>query len=207
MNSSWLDLQAYIRQSPAWTTVAADVGGFTVPVAVTPWATTLAVTIYRKRVHHRSLKDYQLDLFDTNDGHWEYSAVASNLGFAIRPLWHFMCGRGLQEKTLGQLKSGLAFHTVPTRAYAANSAWQQLVALAHNLLANLQIETGAACRPMTRKRTVLPRLQSVQTRRFVLFHRAAQLLHPRGRAVLRLTDNAATRGFFTNIQHALALAA
>ena len=29
-----------------------------------------------------------------------------------------------------QLK-GLAFHAVPTNAYAANSAWQQLVALAH----------------------------------------------------------------------------
>ncbi|MCX6543702.1 MAG: IS1380 family transposase [Acidobacteria bacterium] len=203
----WLDLQAYIRQASAWTRVAADVWGFTIPLAVTPWATTLAVTIYRKRVHHRSPKNYQLDLFDPNDGHWEYSAVASNLDFAIRPLWHFMCGRGLQEKTLGQLKSGLAFQTVPTQAYAANSAWQQVVTLAHNLLINFQIETGAACRRPTRKRTVLPRLQSIQTLRFVLFHRAAQLLRPAGTAVLRLTDNPATRAAFTRIEQALARAA
>jgi len=203
----WLDLQTHIRHAPSWTKVAADVWGFTIPLAVTPWATTLTVALYRKRVQHRSPKNYQLDLFDPNDGHWEYSAVASNLDFAIRPLWHFMCGRGLQEKTLGQLKSGLAFHTVPTQAYAANSAWQQLVALAHNLLINFQIETGAPCRALTRKRTVLPRLQSVQTLRFTLFHRAAQLLHPQGTAVLRLTDNAATRHAFTRITQALARAA
>lgn len=203
----WLDLQAHIRQAPAWTKVAADVWGFTVPVAVTPWATTLAVSIYRTRVQHRSPKNYQLDLFDPNDGHWEYSAVASNLDFSLRPLWHLMCGRGLQEKTLGQLKSGLAFHTVPTQAYAANSAWQQLVALAHNLLVNFQIETGAPCRRLTPKRTVLPRLQSIQTLRFVLFHRAAQLLRPAGTAVLRLTDNLATRKAFTRIENALARAA
>ena len=181
--------------------------GFTIPLAVTPWATTLAVAIYRTRVHHQSPKNYQLDLFDPNDGHWEYSAVASNLDFSIRALWHFMCGRGLQEKTLGQLKSGLAFHTVPTQAYAANSAWQQLVALAHNLLVNFQIETGAPCRPLTPKRTVLPRLQSVQTLRFILFHRAAQLVRPQGTAVLRLTDNAATRHTFSRITQALARAA
>jgi len=203
----WLDLQAHIRQGPAWTTVAPDVWGFTIRLAVTPWATTLPVAIYRKRVQHRSPKNYQLDLFDPNDGHWEYSAITSNLDFALRPLWHFMCGRGLQEKTLGQLKSGLAFATVPTQAYAANSAWQQLVVLVHNLLVNFQIETGAPCRALTRKRTVRPLLQSVQTLRFTLFHRAAQLLRPQGTTVLRLTDNLATRRLFTRFTAALARAA
>ena len=69
--------------------------------------------------------------------------------------------RGNQEKTIAQLKSGWAFHTVPTMAYAANSAWQQLVVLAHNLLTNFQIETGAVRRPGSRKRTVLHALQTV----------------------------------------------
>jgi hypothetical protein len=41
-------------------------------------------------------------------------------------------------------------------AYAANSAWQQLVVLAHNLLTNFQIETGAVCQPVSRKWTVRP---------------------------------------------------
>ena len=51
--------------------------------------------------------------------------------------------RGNHEKTIAQLKTALAFHSVPTQTYAANSAWQQLVVLAHNLLTNFQLETGA----------------------------------------------------------------
>ena len=40
----------------------------------------------------------------------------------------------------------------------ARSAWQQFVILADNLLTNFQIETGAGCRGLFRKRTVLPLL-------------------------------------------------
>jgi len=204
---TWLDLQAEIRRQPAWTRVTQDVSGVALPEAVTPWGFPIAVTIYRKRVRHRTAKNFQLDLFDPNDGYYEYSAVASNLSLAIRNLWHFMAGRGNQEKTIGQLKTGLAFHTVPTNAYAANSAWQQLVALAHNLLTNFQIHTGAQERTRSRKHTVLHLLQTVQTLRFEVFHRAAVLVRPNGMTRLRLTDNAATRQRFTRIERALARAA
>jgi hypothetical protein len=37
-----------------------------------------------------------------------------------RGLWHFRCGRGLPEKTIGELKSGLALDTIPTQDYQAN---------------------------------------------------------------------------------------
>jgi len=165
------------------------------------------VAIYRKKVSHQATKNYQLDLFDPNDGHYEYSAVTSNLGLTVRNLWWFACGRGNHEKTIAQLTTGLAFHTVPTMAYAANSAWQQLVVLTHNLLTNFQIDTGAGRRAPSRKRTVLHQLQSVQTLRFILFHRAAQLLRPGGTTLLRLTNNPATRETFTRLADALARAA
>ena len=135
------------------------------------------------------------------------SSTRSNLDLTLRNLWWFACGRGNQEKTIAQLKSGWAFHTIPTMAYAANSAWQQLVILAHNLLTNFQIETGAARRPGSRKRTVLHVLQTVQTLRFVLFHRAGQLVRPGGRMRLRLRDNVATCQTFTRIRDALATVA
>ena len=106
--------------------VAPGVAGFAVPAAETPWSIPVAVTIYRKKVHHRATKNYQLDLFDPNDGRYEYSAVTSNLALTVRNLWYFACGRGNHEKTIAQLKTGLAFHSVPTQTYAANSAWQQL---------------------------------------------------------------------------------
>ena len=200
----WLNLQQYIRAQPRWLPVAPEITGFVVPQAATPWGRPVWVAIYRKHVRHQATKNYQLDLFDPNDGHYEYSAVTSNLDMTLASLWWFACGRGNHEKTIAQLKSGLAFHTVPTMAYAANSAWQQLVVLVHNLLTNFQIETGATRRSASRKRTVLHLLQTVQSLRFVLFHRAAQLVRPGGTMVLRLTDNDATRRTFTRIRDALA---
>lgn len=199
----WLDLQQYIRAQPTWRPVAPGITGFVVPDAATPWGRPVWVAIYRKHVHHRATKNYQLDLFDPNDGHYEYSAVTSNLDVTLANLWRFACGRGNHEKTIAQLKTGLAFHTVPTMAYAANSAWQHLVVLVHNLLTNFQIETGAVRRAPTRKRTVLPVLQTIQTLRFVLFNRAAQIVRPGGALRLRLTDNEATRQVFTRIRDAL----
>jgi Transposase DDE domain group 1 len=200
----WLDLQQYIRRRPTWTRVTADISGFVVPAAATPWGDPVWVAIYRKKVAHRTTKNFQLDLFDPNDGSYEYSAVTSNLGFTVANLWYFMAGRGNHEKTIAQLKGGLAFHTVPTMAYAANSAWQQLVILTHNLLTNFQIETGAARRRRSRKHTALPFLQTIQTLRFVFFHRAAALVRPNGKPTLRLANNPATRELYTRIEHALA---
>ena len=66
-------------------------------------------------------------------------------------------------------------------------------------------ETGATPkRRPTRKHTVVPLLQSVQTLRFELFHRAALLIRPGGVSRLRMTDNPATRQTFTGIANALA---
>ena len=203
----WLDLQQYIRATPTWTRVAPDISGVVVPAATTPWTRPLWVAVYRKRVAHQTAKNFQLDLFDPNDGHYEYSAITSNLDLTVANLWYFMAGRGNHEKTIAQLKTGLAFHTVPTMAYAANRAWQQLVVLTHNLLTNFQIDTGAEQRRRTRKHTTLPLLQTVQTLRFVLLNRAATLVRPQGVPTLRLTDNAPTRQLYTRIQTVLARAA
>ena len=59
----WLDLQRYIRTQRAWARVAPDVTGFIVPAAKTAWGAPLWVAIYRKKVHHRATKNFQLDLF------------------------------------------------------------------------------------------------------------------------------------------------
>ena len=70
-------------------------------------------------------------------------------------------------------------------------------------LANLWRFACATRRTPTRKRTVLPVLQTIQTLRFVLFNRAAQVVRPGGVLRLRLTDNAATRQSFNRIRDAL----
>ena len=105
----WLDLQRYIRDSPTWVPVAPGVTGFAVPGAETPWHIPVTVTIYRKKVHHRATKNYQLDLFDPNDGHYEYSAVTSNLALTVRNVWYFACGRGQprEDHRAAQDRAGL----------------------------------------------------------------------------------------------------
>ena len=199
----WLDLQQRIRECRKWQRVTGEVGGFEVRLPLRPWKLELRVVIYRKRVHHRSAKNFQLDLFDPDDGYYEYSAVATNLDLSGRRLWHFMCGRGAHEKAIGELKSGLAFGTIPTRHYGANSAWQQLVALAHNLITNFQIETGAPPRRRSAKCTALHVLKSIQTLRFELFYRAGRLVRPDGATILRMARNEPTKRLFLRIADGL----
>src|SRR6266566_3056106 len=95
----WLGLRALVAERQRWRRVAPDVTGFAVQLPVEQWGLRLRVAIYRKRVAHRTRKNFQLDLFSPDDGHFEYSAVATNLGLKPRALWYFMAGRGAQEKT------------------------------------------------------------------------------------------------------------
>ena len=192
----WLPLRDHIQQRKRWKRVAKGVDGFDLRMDLEPWGMNLRVAIYRKRVFHQTRKNYQLDLFDPDDGSYEYSAVATNLEFSVPELWHFMCGRGAQEKAIAELKSGFAFDTIPTARYGANSAWQQISILAYNLIRNFQLATGVTIRERNRKRTPHPLIISIQTLRFELLHRAGQILRPAGRTTLRLADNPATRAFF-----------
>ena len=189
----WLPLKECIQECEDWQRVAKGVEGFEILLDVTQWGMELRVAIYRKRVLHRTAKNYQLDLFDPDDGTYEYSAVATNLEYSVPELWHFMCGRGAQEKAIAELKSGFAFDTVPTAQYGANSAWQQLSTLAYNIIRNFQLATGATIRGRNRKRTPSPVIKSIQTLRFELLHRAGQILRPAGRTTLRLANNPGTR--------------
>ena len=203
----WLGLKAMVQTRKRWKRVTEDVEFFEDAIPLTPWNSYLRVAIYRKKVRHKSPKNYQLDLFDPNDGYYEYSAIGSNLSLSAVKLWHFMCGRGAHEKMIGELKTGLAFDSIPTHHYSANSAWQQLVALAHNLLVNFQIEAGAQKKPRSRKRTALYILRSVQTLRFEVFNRAGQIVRPNGLSILRLAANEAIKRRLLQLALGLAHAA
>ena len=151
------------------------------------------MVLYRKHVHHETRRNFQLDLFTPDDGHFEYSAVATNLPLGLPALWAFACGRGAQEKTFAELKGEFALDVVPTKHYAANSAWQQLSILAHNLIRSFQLETLAEPKPRSRKRTYAYLFRSMRTLRFLLIARAGRLSRLGGRNVLHLTKNPATQ--------------
>ena len=147
--------------------VAPGVTGHETELVIPQWQDLrLRVVLYRKHVNHQTRRNFQLDLFTPDDGHYEYSAVATNLPLGLAALWAFACGRGAQEKTFAELKGEFALDVVPTKHYAANSAWQQLSILAHNLIRNFQLDTLAKPKPRSRKRTYAYLFRSMRTLRF-----------------------------------------
>jgi hypothetical protein len=182
----WLGVKEKIQMRLRWHPVAPGISAFETTLPIPKWGLRLRVVCYRKLVFHATAKNYQLDLFSPDDGTYEYSAVATNKALSVRNLWYFMAGRGAQEKTIAELKSGFAFDTVPTNHYGANSAWQWLSVLAHNLFRDLQIALQQERRRGTRKRTFLFRLQSIATARFEWLNTAGRLLTLASGQTLRL---------------------
>jgi len=202
---TWLPLKQIAAACRHWQPVAPGVTGHETELVIPPWHDLrLRVVLYRKHVHHKTRRNFQLDLFTPDDGHYEYSAVATNLPLGLPALWAFACGRGAQEKTFAELKGEFALDVVPTKHYAANSAWQQLSILAHNLIRSFQLETLAEPKPRSRKRTYAYLFRSMRTLRFLLIARAGRLSRLGGRNVLRLTKNPATETLYGQIAHRLA---
>lgn len=195
----WLPLKSLIRERKRWNHLRHDLHAFEADVHIPTWKRTVRIAIYRKRVFHKTRKNFQLDLFDPSNGTWEYSAIATNKNLGLKALWEFMAGRGAHEKAIGELKSGYAFDSVPTQNYAANSTWQILSTLAYNLVASFQIQTGAPQRKRTRKRTCLFILKSIFTLRYEFLGRAGILQHPHGRPTLTLSRNLPARHLFEKI--------
>lgn len=189
----WLGVRERIARQRHWTRVNATVSGFATTLEIPQWSRRQPVVVYRKRVFHETAKNFQLDLFSPDDGHYEYSAVATNLALGVSALWHFMAGRGGHEKTLAELKQQLAFDVIPSRDQQTNELWQQLCVLTHNLVRSFQLCLGAAARPRTRKRTFLHVYHSLQTLRFTLIQQPARLVRPAGRSELRFAVSPSTR--------------
>lgn len=199
----WLPIRGAMAKRKRWKRVAPGLQGFFLKVPIPKWGLQLRVAVFRKHVSHRSRKNFQLDLFSPDDGHFEYSAIASNKRVRLATLWAFMAGRGGHEKTLGELKQHLGFETIPTDEWGANSAWQLLCALTLNVVRQLQLTTIAPARPNGRKRTYRHVLRSLRTLRFELLHVPARVVRPGGRAELRIAASGPARAMFTALLRAL----
>ena len=203
----WLGLKEPIAKRRRWRRVDGTVDCFDMRLAIPTWERHVRVVVYRKRVAHRTAKNFQLDLFDPDDGYYEYSAVVTNKAVSGRTLWFFMCGRGTHEKVYGELKSGFAFDCVPTQRYQANSAWQVLSIIAFNVMRGFQARTTAEARRTNRKRRTLRRFEQIHTLRYRFLNRAGLLVHPNGRATLDVGNNTMVRDRFERICRGLAKAA
>ena len=207
----YLNLRGLVRSvdQKLWQTVsrAAQVEGVFLRLEIPFWKRGEHIAIYRTRRSHKPVKGTQLDLFNPDDGYWEYSVVATNKDLGLRALWHFMNGHGVHEKTLAELKSGFAYDQIPTRDWQANTAWQKLNLLAHNINVGFQVDLLQKPRARTAKRTASFAVSSIRTVRFEWLNRAARLVAPAGSQTLRLTTNPAVRDAFTRVATALDQAA
>lgn len=204
---TWVGLKAIIQARRRWKRVNSEVSCFSKVLYLEPWKQSIRVMIYRKRVRHRSRKNFQLDLFDPADGYYEYSAVATNKTLNGRNLWAFMNGRGSHEKAYAELKNGMAFDTVPTSHYGANSAWQVLSVLAFNLMKGFQVSTTASSRGRSRKRRALYAFETIQTLRYKWINRAGLLVRPDGYQTLDVGRNPEVVKRFKEIDRRLRSAA
>jgi hypothetical protein len=203
----WLGLRQEIRAQRGWDRVSDEISGFETLLWIAQWQRSERVVVYRKRVGHQTRKNFQLDLFSPDDGHFEYSAVATNKKLDIPALWHFAAGRGGHEKTLAELKDQLGFATIPSHDFQANSAWQLVSVLALNLVRSFQIASGAARRPHSWKRTFDYVFRSLRTLRFELIHQPVRIVRPAGRTALRFAVSPATQRHIADLELRLRRAA
>jgi hypothetical protein len=200
----WLHVREKIDARKRWTRIGPRLQAFSISHRIEKWDRTERIVVFRKHVSGKSRKNFQLDLFSPDDGDYEYSMVATNKPVSERAVWAFMAGRGGHEKTLAEVKQHLAFGTVATNDWDANSTWQLLSAITHNLVRQFQIETGAKQRPNGRKRTYRFRLPSVRTLRFELIHLPARIARPQGKNALRIAAAPASRKRIREIERKLA---
>ena len=90
----WLGLKDRIVESRHWERVDERWSVCHRRLAVRAWSRRMRVVVYRNWVRHRMAKNYQLGLFDPDDGYFDYSAIVTNKKMNGRTLWFFVCGRG-----------------------------------------------------------------------------------------------------------------
>jgi hypothetical protein len=201
----WLGIRERVRKRKSWARVADRLEGFSTRLRIDKWKRTVRVVIFRKKISGRPAKRFQLDLFQPDDGFYEYSMVVTNKLVSERTVWHFMAGRGAHEKTLGELKQHVAFASVVTNDWDANSTWQLLSALTHNLGRDFQVAMKIAPKSAnTRKRTCRFRFESLRTVRFTLLGLPGRVCRPSGRNQLRIGASTKTQRRIRQIEQQLA---
>lgn len=190
----WLHVRDRISSRQQWKRVTKSVDAFSMQVAIPKWKRSERIVVFRKRISGKPARAFQLDLFQPDDGYYEYSMVATNKRVDERTVWSFMAGRGGHEHTIGELKSGLAFGSVVAQDWDANCGWQILNALTHNLVRDFQVQAGIAVpKKNSRKRTTRRCFRSIRTMRFEWIHLPGRIARPQGRSELRIAAPTAVR--------------
>jgi len=122
-----------------------------------------------------------------------YRAWVTNLPLTPAGVWHFYDGRAGMEPRICELREDFAMRKIPTRGFAANALYLEVIRLAYNLVTTFQ-------------RTCLPKEWqdlTLSTLRYRLLWLPGELTRPQHRPTLRLADAPAIQSWADQIQHRL----
>ena len=108
-----------------------------------------------------------------------YRAWHTNLSLTPAGVWHFYDGRAGMERRIREIREDFALPKIPTRAFAANALYLEVIRLAYNLVTAFQ----RTCLPKESQTLTLNKLQHR------LFWLAGELTRPQNRPTLRLVNS------------------
>jgi len=122
---------------------------------------------------------------------YAYRAWHTNLPLTPAGVWHFYDGRAEMEPRIRELREDFALRKIPTRAFAANALYLEIVRLAYNLVTAFQ----RACLREEWQSMTLSKL------RHRLLWLPGELTRPQNRPTLRLANSPFTQKRADEILH------
>ena len=112
-------------------------------------------------------------------GRYVYRAWHTNLPLSPEGVWHFYDGRAEMERRIREIREAYALTKIPTRAFAANALYLEVIRLAYNLVTAFQ----RTCLPGEWQSLTLSKLRQR------LFWLPGELTRPQNRPTLRLANS------------------
>ena len=112
-------------------------------------------------------------------GRHVYRVWITNMNLTPAGIWRFYDGRAAIEPRIGELRENYSLRKIPTRSFAANALYLEIVRLAYNLVTAFQ----RTCLSESWQNLTLATL------RYKLFMLPAELTRPGNRPVLRLRQS------------------
>lgn len=122
---------------------------------------------------------------------YAYRAWISNLWLTPAGVWHYYDGRAGMEPRIRELREDFALRKIPTRAFAANALYLEVVRLAYNLVTAFQ----QTCVPEAWRDLTLTKL------RHKLFWLPGELTRPQNRPILRLAEIPENKAIMEKLLH------
>jgi hypothetical protein len=138
------------------------------------WAHARRCIVARKKIED---SDVEPTLFSLE--RYAYRAWHTNLPLTPAGVWHFYDGRAGMERRIREVREDYAARKIPTRAFAANALYLEVVRLAYNLVTAFQ----RTCLPEDWQSLTLSKLRQR------LLWLPGELTRPQNRPILRLVNS------------------